>query len=414
MSLAIEVFDENHTSSRRRFYLYLVSMVIWAYMFSVNVYKIWYVVCALAVATTSFLLALRSIRVTITKTSLLLVFMYFLYILLSSFWSISSEWTLEYVAVDIIYFFVFLLFYILVLNLPLTRISSNLAFWVYPGIVSSIYFFYFGKDLGRIGTLVYSLLPAILPYIWLNAFYVKGFRRYRLFALALAALLLLVVSMSRAPLASGLMVSFVSLIAFGGLSFISVSRILFGGIVFVLMGASLWLFNATREAMIRSYVRIVGEDAEVGGIYVASEGLDKGRAMLSEAMNEVIFRFQPFGMGYRNFSVWSEENLGIAKSIHNTYHAWLVEGGMMLAAIVAFMFVFFFFSLRKLIKRSNDEYERNFAKATVFSMMGICFIGYFHQIHQAPVFFIVLGIGYGLIDRNYKRFYLMRPVGVPL
>jgi len=47
-------------------------------------------------------------------------------------------------------------------------------------------------------------------------------------------------------------------------------------------------------------------------------------------------------------------------------------------------------------------------------MMGICFIGYFHQIHQAPVFFIVLGIGYGLIDRNYKRFYLMRPVGVPL
>jgi len=345
MSLAIEVFDENHTSSRRRFYLYLVSMVIWAYMFSVNVYKIWYVVCALAVATTSFLLALRSIRVTITKTSLLLVFMYFLYILLSSFWSISSEWTLEYVAVDIIYFFVFLLFYILVLNLPLTRISSNLAFWVYPGIVSSIYFFYFGKDLGRIGTLVYSLLPAILPYIWLNAFYVKGFRRYRLFALALAALLLLVVSMSRAPLASGLMVSFVSLIAFGGLSFISVSRILFGGIVFVLMGASLWLFNATREAMIRSYVRIVGEDAEVGGIYVASEGLDKGRAMLSEAMNEVIFRFQPFGMGYRNFSVWSEENLGIAKSIHNTYHAWLVEGGMMLAAIVAFMFVFSFSAL---------------------------------------------------------------------
>lgn len=414
MSSVCRISNERYTSSQKKLYLLLSSMVVYAYMFSVNVYAIWYVACALVFAATLCLLAIGSIRLTNSWTPIILVSVYFLYIFMSSFWSISFDSTLRYVAIDIIYFFVFLIFYILVLNLPLKMISSNLTHWVYPGIASSIYFFNFGQPLDRIGVHVYTIFPAILPYILLNVFYAKGFRRYGLWALALAALLLLLVSMSRTPLGTGIMVSIFSLVAFGGVNLYLVNRILFGGIILVGGGASLWLFEPTREALARAFMRALQMDIELAGIYIDYEGVDIGRALLFEAMNDVIFRFQPLGMGYRSFSVWAAENLGVSKSIHNTYHALLVEGGMVLAFIALFMISFFFFGLAKLINRSRDRYKRNFAKATVISMMGICLFGYFHQIHQAPSFFIILGIGFGLINKGSNSFDSMPPVEVSL
>jgi len=365
-------------------------------MFSVHLYKIWYIVTAFSLFTAGIFVLLGILNTDKLFRSTCCILIYFGYLLLSSFWSISPGQTVKFFFIDSIEIVVFILFYILVLNISLAALTKMFIYLVFPGFFSAVLFYYLDPNSIRIGSRSLTILPMALPFVWMYYFTSMNRDRYVALFSGVTIIALLFISMSRTPLAVGVVLTILSIGVFGKLCSRYIIKILSVGLAFLSSFLILWQFETTRFALIKTYVRIFHRDFYGGTTHIAAETVDKGRELISRGISEIVFTNQPFGMGYMNFPVWSGDVLGKSKSLHNIYWAWWIEGGVSLVLIVGFIFTCYFYSLLKCIVYSTDIFYRNFCFATIISMVGVLLYGLYHQIHQVPTMYMLLGVGFAL------------------
>ena len=135
--------------------------------------------------------------------------------------------------------------------------------------------------------------------------------------------------------------------------------------------------------------------------------------------NEASSRYETnwlLGIGYMNFMPWfgdmynySSENLNgkmvFGMSLHNTFQAWALEGGLPCLFIVTLLIFKYFSILRRRAKYSVNDLEKSYYKLLTIIMICLLVEGLFYQIHQTPVFFIMLGIVYALDDKKRNTIY---------
>jgi O-antigen ligase len=90
----------------------------------------------------------------------------------------------------------------------------------------------------------------------------------------------------------------------------------------------------------------------------------------------------------------------VGMNLHNTFQTWALEGGLPCLCIVAMLLWKYFRILRRRIIQSNNDLEKSYYKLFVIGMVCSLVVGLFHQIHQTPMLFILLGIVYALEDNN--------------
>ena len=312
-----------------------------------------------------------------------------------------------WVAIDSIYIFVFAFFFLLVLNAPLKKIVSLFIFLTYAAVPVAIIFHFLDPDQRRTGYRSIQLLPVILPFYWIR---INEKRVLGTVVVIVLNIAILAVSRSRTPLLAATIVSILSLFIFpfNITKFFRIGFFLL--LATVLTGSALFAFEPTRRLLIHSYVRITGADIEYTHIYKIKISDDKyrSRKRVFEQANELMLEYQPFGMGYRNFASWGEDQGGFGYSLHNSYQTWLLEGGLFCFLIVVFLFYRFFVILKTRIRKTTDNMERAFCKACGIAMISVFVFAFFHHPHQNPPMYMLLGMVYALPQRSRRALFVKR------
>jgi O-antigen ligase len=114
--------------------------------------------------------------------------------------------------------------------------------------------------------------------------------------------------------------------------------------------------------------------------------------------------FEPwFGHEYNYSQKTASGKEVVGVTLHNTYQTWALEGGVPCLLISVYLLWKYFNILVTRIRRSIDNTEKSYYKLLIISMCCLLLEGLFHQIHQTPVFFILIGIVYALELKFNKK-----------
>jgi O-Antigen ligase len=376
-----------------------------------NLYKSWYIVTA-AVLVIAFLLLLDGALKTrgLVRSSGLLV-LYFLYLLLTATWAAYPDSTIWYLSEETIFIAIFALFYLLSLNITPDQLISFFVWLVPPAILVDLITYMTDPEALRLGAYVLVLLPFVLLFCILRLLQSFSVRNL---GWVTACLVMLVIGMSRAPL----LIAGLGLV----LMFITIAkrrrtriRIVVGFLIISVAATSAILaVPALRINAARSIARITYQDVIVGDEVIPAEKPDVLRWTIYADALSLYETNWLFGMGYMNFMPWfgerysySFENVRgketVGMNLHNVYQTWALEGGLPCVAIVASLLWKYFSILRRRIRQSKNYREKAYYKLFVVAMICLLVEGLFHQIHQTPVLFILLGIVYAFDDNSKRR-----------
>jgi hypothetical protein len=101
-----------------------------------------------------------------------------------------------------------------------------------------------------------------------------------------------------------------------------------------------------------------------------------------------------------NFQMHFEKQHGYKAALHSMYSAWLVEGGLAVAIYVAVCASIFVTRLWKRARSAVSDDERAYVKAILIGLAAMLLMGGFHQIHQSPTLWLLLGLGWGIGDTD--------------
>ncbi len=392
-------------------YYWACASILWTYMLVtiINLYKSWYITTAVVLAFTVLLLMAGAFKTRglIRSTSYILI--YFIYLLATAMWAEYADITIWYVATESIYVIIFSLFYLLSLNLEPDRIIDFFVYLVPPAIITIILTYIIDPEASRLGNNVLVLLPFIFLFCVFRLF---QFLFVRYIVLVTACLLMLVIGMSRTPLLIAGLGLFIMLVMikkrWKTLCRISAVLLVIGAIVIITVLAvpQLRLYAAN------TITRTIYQDIVVGDQVVEAEIPDVVRWKIFFDAFSLYKSHWLFGMGYMNFMPWygdrynfrvenirGKETVGM--SLHNSFQTWALEGGLPCLGIVGLLLWKYFSILRKHIRQSKNDMEILYYKLFVIGMVCLLVAGMFHQIHQSPVFYMLLGIVYAF-DNRYR------------
>lgn len=382
------------------------SLILWSYMFSLYIYKIWYITTAFVAYISLVFVINKFLRIKglIFETSILLL--YFLYLLMTAIWSLYPAETIQGVAIDSIYIVVFVVSYLSVLNVSIQKIPDPFIALPFIGLISSLALYDSSND--RIGEYVYFILPASIPFLYIA---IVSLKKTYLF-LAIPGLLitfgLSFVSMSRTSLAATIISTIISILVFSRSKLNFAAQLVSLFLISVTLIAVLSIIPITKDALNYSAERIQATYDEYNSlsdfINSSSGGDDHIRDELTLHVIELIPDYALSGMGYRTYKKYSEIQFGRAISLHSIYHIWIVEGGIMLVIIAISMLARYYYRIIKFISSVEDNSLKSIGKAYLISMSITLAIGLFHQTIQAPIFFVLLGGGIALTHKIvYKK-----------
>jgi O-antigen ligase len=372
--------------------------VLWAYIGSVYVYKTWYIAMALVGTGVVMLAAANAIDLRGLVSAALLPFFYFTVLLAGMLWAQFPRETLRWVAIDSITFFVFVLFYIVYRNAPPRAIAAGLTTLIVPAVGMSVLMYRIDPTLTRLGHYALPLLPVVIPFAWAQMTWSK--RRW-VGALTIAvAFGVLLAARSRAPLAAGGVAAVLSMFAFRTRSLLSlVRRAAVAALAVIAVAGVLLAVKTTRQLVLVTYVRFTHMTVHWGDIYLEAEGVDTTRVAINELAKKLSAEHFPRGIGYLNFNPNFEREHGYVMSLHSMYATWWVEGGLLCVLVVAAMFWRHFGALRRALRLPGLE-ERYFARACLVATIAVMLMGLFHQMHQGPSLWLLLGLGAGMRRRT--------------
>jgi O-antigen ligase len=370
--------------------------VIVAYFLAFIKYKTWYIAAAAALVFTAFLVAAGAVRIHGVLSDLWPIVLYFVYLFLASFQSEYGPEARHWAIADSIGILVFALFWIAGRNNDAATIRKGFVQTSYLAIASAVLVYYVEPQYSRLGAYALPFYPVAIPFLWAEIID----RRARSAWLALVLVLAnLVLSRSRTPLAAGLLGL--------GLSFLWIGRnvaqrVKLGVVMLVCvvaLGAAFMSFPTTRYFLYVFVSRITHEDVLTQEFYIPGEPFDPTRSNLNEIVSNGFRDAQPFGVGYNTVGYVYERAFGFYTPLHSIYQTWIFEGGLFCALIVAGILIRHWLALRAARRRSARPEEAVLARCLMFSTVAMLFIGLFHQMHQGPLFYAILGMSLGFRKR---------------
>ncbi|MFL6245831.1 MAG: hypothetical protein ACJ74H_07390 [Thermoanaerobaculia bacterium] len=372
-------------------------LIIVSYFLAMWAYKTWYVGTAIAAVVTSFAAVIGAVRIRGMLRDLWPLFLYFAYLAAASTQAEYADDARYWAIADSIGVLVACTFWVAARN---NDPASMRAGFIYVSLIAApvaILVYRSFPELSRVGGYALPFYPIAIPFLWAEI--IRGKRR-RLALLALTIVLgMLFVSRSRTPLAAGLIVL--------GFCFLFIGRSLAQrlklGMVLLMIVSCLFValmsFTVTRIAVLTFVARVTHEDIIMQDIYIPGEPFDPTRERLDSLVSAGIMDVQPFGYGYNTTGFLFERSFGYFTPLHNIYQIWIFEGGVFCAVIMLGILMRHLAALRRAHSGAPDAEHEILARCLMFSTLGMLMFGIFHQMHQGPLFYAVLGMALGLRQR---------------
>jgi hypothetical protein len=372
-------------------------LIIVAYFLAMWKYKTWYIGTALAVIITSLVAVIGAVRVRGLLRDLWPLFLYFAYLIAASRQAEYADDARYWSIADSIGFAVACVFWVAARN---NEPATMRAGFIYVSIIAvpiAILAYRAFPDSTRMGGYSLTFYPIAIPFLWAE---IIGGKRRRMALLALTCVLaILFVSRSRTPLAAGLLVLGLCFL-FIGRSF--AQRLKLGLTLAMIISSlvvALMSFSVTRIAVLTFVARVTHEDVVTDEVFIPGEPHDPTRERLDSLVAAGIRDVQPFGYGYNTTGFLFERSFGYFTPLHNIYQVWVFEGGVLCALIMSIVLIRHVAALRRARARAPDHEHEILARCLTFATLGMLLIGIFHQMHQGPLFYAVLGMALGLRQR---------------
>lgn len=362
-----------------------------AFMASVAVYKIWYIVTGLVVLLLPFFAKWRDVAPLLKDG--VWFFIYCLAVALSAAGSIEPENTSYMVSAAAIYPFVFLIFYFIGLRSDFTSISSFMRLQVWTAIVVLAATWDITVA-DRVGYRMMYVLPYMTPAV-VEAMY----RGKKLAFLELPiVVLLLVITESRTQIAVALILIVMSAIVFcrSFLQFIGQSiALVCTSVAAVYIGLQV---EETRALILKAVVRATLKPIYENGILYDIEIQDDARERIDDLFAVMSGDAGWTGIGYGAFppiysDYWKD---GLEMSLHSIYQVYWLEMGIFGTTAAAIMFTVFFYKMW--VARADRA-----AQVCAISMTGVLLAGMFHQMHETPTMYAFLATGLGAARKLKQR-----------
>ena len=154
--------------------------------------------------------------------------------------------------------------------------------------------------------------------------------------------------------------------------------------------------------MTNTVTRLVGYGSDWSSYSTEGiQGDDDAERLAIYELGENLWRERfPCGIGYMNFPIYFESFYRYEMTLHNTYQAWATECGILGVLTAIWLLGSYFVGLRRCFARTagcdDGLLRRAFAVAMIVVLVG----GVYHQIHQMPLLFMLLGCTAGLRHKH--------------
>jgi len=403
-------------------YYWACAFILWTYMSIslIKLYKSWYISTALVVIFASIFLLKQFIRCPGLLKSALLIVSYYLYLLLTSLWAQFPATTIWYVATEIIYIMIFMLFYFLSAKFTPDRVVDFFANLLPPAVVIFITDYVLNPESSRHGGYVLVLLPIILLFCTFRLIQNHSLKNV---AFVTASLLMLVLGVSRTPLLIAGVGLFLIFLTISDTRKLRLKFVLISLVVIAIASVTVLVVPQLRINVAKTISRITYLDIAIDSNVIEAEKPDVLRWLIHAEAISLYKDNSIMGIGYMNFMPWFGDKYNIVTesgdgkeivgmNLHNTYQTWLLEGGLPCVVLVFMLLRRYFNIISRNIKTDKNNYNRAYFKLLAISMVCVLIEGLFHQIHQAPVFFILLGLVLALNSRlNYCKIINRNVIG---
>lgn len=371
--------------------------VISTFMVSIYLYKAWYIAAMAALVVTVGLIVLDRLRYRGLFGALVPLSFYFLWLVTTALWATypgDAVWFGSAASIGIV---IAALFYLLALNQP-HRITGVFLAFAWISVPITAWTFWRSPEASRTGGYAIAVLPFVPAFCWSEI--ARG-RRTTLATLTLVVTFgLLIFARSRTPIGVAIFTTAIAIFTFSkgiltlirrGIIALAAIALTFGGLVY---------FEPTREIALITFSRFTHISVRVGDVYVeADPPVDVVRGDLHKAARQYGREYLFFGMGYRNFPKYFARDWSpISKpyTLHSMYETWWVEGGLVCLLTVFIVFHRHFRSLVRAMRCSVDAEVRRLARVMIVASLGIFLFGLFHQTHDNPLMYALIGIGAAL------------------
>lgn len=349
--------------------------VLWAYSVSNYLFRIWYVATAAALLVAALLIGRRVARVSGLGRAIAPVIAYFAVLLAGVLWAMYPADTLRWVAIDSIGIAVFVLAFLAGRNASPAAIADGLMTLTIPAVIMTAIMVTVEPEAPRIAQYAVALLPFVAPFAYWRA--VTARTPWPAVLTLAATFAVLIIGRSRTHLATAVLLTILAALAFRK----NTRQALMVITAVAVTGMVLVLVPATRAPIAEMSMRLAGEPVNPQRVALAAVS----KSLWQETM--------PLGIGYGNFIRRFQAVTGYELQVHSVYAAWLVEGGILGIAAVLFLAGSHIRALAAYIREAPSPDQRAYGQVCAIASIGIATIGVFHQVHQTPALWMILGIG---------------------
>jgi SAM-dependent methyltransferase len=370
--------------------LLLLTVVLWAYIVSVYVYRTWYVATGAAVAVVAILALAQALRTTGFLRAIAPVVAYFAVLFASAWWAMYPEDTVDWVAIDSIGIAVFALSFLAGRNAGPGAISRALMTLAIPSVAITVVMYAIDPTAPRTAQYAVALLPFVAPFAYLRALTMRP--RWPAILTLAVLFAILVFGRSRTHLGAAAILTLLTAIVFRKSTRAAIRETLIGGGIVVIAIGALTLLPVTRKPVVMMFVRVTHIGVAWGDIVIPAEAVNQERVDLAAVARWLLPDAMPLGIGYGNFIRRFHGVTGYFLSLHNIYTIWLLEGGLLCVAVVLVLVWRHVRALRRYVRSAPTPDQRAYGQACAIASLGIPIIGMFHQVHQTPAFWMLLGL----------------------
>jgi len=379
--------------------------VLWVYMSVtlVGAYKNWYFAAGVAVILAAFLSLSGILRSRGMLKAVGLVLIYYGYLFATALWAEYPQVAVWSASTELIFVAVFALFYLLSLNGSQKRMADFFTLLSVPAALVFVASPMVDPEIIRLGGYAQNFVPFALLFCILELLESLSLRNV---VLAMACMMMLALGMSRTP---------ILIAALGGaMMLLSVRRqwrvrprhAVAALLIVAFLAVAVGLHQPLRLYAGKTFSRLVYQDVAVGEQVIEAEAPDVIRwAVFAEALSLLETNWL-WGIGYMNFMPsfgqryefidYAEDRETIGMNLHNTLQTWVLEGGGPCLVIMTVLLWRYFRILRLRIRRTGSRAERSYYRTYAIAMICLLVMGLFHQVHQFPLFYALLGAVYAL------------------
>lgn len=369
--------------------------------FFLHKYKLYYFAWASCLLITTTMVLTGKLRLRLTPRHIGALAVFYAYLALTALWSYSPSETLYYAIADLLQPVAFVMGIVWAQNNPPRRLSEYSAMFVFAHVLIAVtlmvasggfFFDQYGSIRSALGLALVTGLPMLIWRAKLQRTVLRA-------ALPALAVLIILVLGSRAALVLAgpvLVASFYS-VSEGRLRFLrATARFGVLGLLGVLV---IWsvpgLRHGAQAALSRFGPNELSFAITPGGVAAGDIQADFDRR-LQAAVALSSFLDRPLtGGGYMStLSITTAAYGRVGLSAHGLPFTLLGETGLIGTAIFLWFLLGCYRSVRRRLASSLAGTDASFYRILLVTLGAMLLFGAFHQIHQVPTFFVLLGWGY--------------------